>query len=104
MFVERSRTVRISIRMGWEHMVSEANTERFVFRARAGPLCSSECSKMHLCGHREKAEAVIGTVSARVFDLCATKVMDPMYHVCEGIVFAFHPNLISGRLRKVRAN
>ena len=59
-FVERSRTVRISIRMGWEHMVSETNTEIFVFRARTGPLCSSECSKMHLSGHREKAETAIG--------------------------------------------
>ncbi len=27
-FVERSRTTRISIRMGWEHMVSEANAEK----------------------------------------------------------------------------
>ena len=52
---KRSRTDRSSIRMGWDHMVSEASAERFVFRARAGPLCSSECSKMHLCGHREKA-------------------------------------------------
>jgi hypothetical protein len=59
-FVERSRTARISIRMGWEHMVSEADPERFVFRARAGPLCSSECSKMHLYGHLEKAETTIG--------------------------------------------
>ena len=41
-------------------LVSEANAERFVFRARAGPLCSSECSKMHLCGHHERAETVIG--------------------------------------------
>ena len=61
-------------------MVSEVNTDRFVFRARAGPLCSSECSKMHLCGHREKSETTIGTVYC-VFDVCATKVMDPMNHV-----------------------
>ena len=84
---ERSRTTRSSIRMGWDHMVSEASTERFVCRARAAPLCPSECSKMHLCGHREKAETVIGTVPARVFDVCTTKVIHPMNHVCEGIVF-----------------
>ena len=89
MFVERSRTVRISIRMGWEHMVSETNVERFVFRDRAGPLCSSECSKIHLYGHREKTETSIGTVSSRVFDVSVTKVMDPMNHVCVGIVFAY---------------
>ncbi len=28
-------------------------------------------------------------VPARVFDVCATKVMDPMNRVCEGIVFAY---------------
>ena len=86
---KRRRTVRILIRMGWDHMVSEARTERFVFRVRAGPLCSSECSKMHLYGHRQKAETVIGTVPARVFDVCVTKVMDPMNHVSVGIVFAY---------------
>ena len=45
---------------GLYHMVSETITERFMFRTRTGPLCSSECSKMHLCGHREKAETAIG--------------------------------------------
>ena len=81
MFVERSRTDRISIRMGWDHMVSETNAEIFVFRVRAGPLCSSECSKMHLYGHREKAETAIGTVPARVFDVCATNFIHPMNYV-----------------------
>ena len=42
--------------MGWDHMVSEASAERFVFRARAGPLCPAESSKMQLCGHRKKEE------------------------------------------------
>ncbi len=44
------------MKMGWDHMVSEASAERFVFRARAGPLCPAESSKMQLCGHRKKAE------------------------------------------------
>jgi hypothetical protein len=30
--------------------VSEASAERFVFGARAGPLCPAESSKMQLCG------------------------------------------------------
>jgi hypothetical protein len=34
--------------MGWEHMVSEASAERFVFRTRTGPLCPPESSKMQL--------------------------------------------------------
>jgi hypothetical protein len=42
--------------MGWDHMVSEASPERFVFRARAGPLCPAESSKIQLCGHRQKTE------------------------------------------------
>ena len=58
---KRNRTTRSSIRMGWDHMVSEDGSERFVFLTRAGPLCLSECSKMHLCGHHEKGETVIGT-------------------------------------------
>ena len=74
--------------MGWDHMVSEGSAERFVFRPRGAPLCPSEFSKMNLCGHREKAETAIVTVSARVFDMCATNVIHPMNHVCEGIVFA----------------
>jgi hypothetical protein len=78
---KRSRTVRSSIRIDWDHMFSEASAERFVFRTRAGPLCPSECSKMQLCGHREKTETVIGTVPVRVFDVCATKVIYPMNHV-----------------------
>jgi hypothetical protein len=53
---KRSRTVRSSIRMGWDHMVSEASPERFVFRARTGPLCPAESSKIQLCGHRQKTE------------------------------------------------
>ena len=71
---------------------SEPTTERLVFRVRTGSLCSSEYSKMYLCGHHERSETSIGTVSARVFDVCGTKVMDPMNHLCEGIVFACHPN------------
>ena len=59
--------------MGWEHMVSEASAERFVFRTRAGPLCPGESSKIQLCGHRKKVEKTdVGTVSVRVFDVCAT--------------------------------
>jgi hypothetical protein len=49
-------------------------TERFVFRARTGPLCPAVSSKMQLCGHRKKAEKVIGTVSVCVLDVCATKL------------------------------
>ena len=75
---KRTRTARSSIRMGWDNMVSEATAERFVFRARAGPVCRSECSKMHLCGHGGKAETAVGTVYAGLFDACATKVMHPM--------------------------
>ena len=44
---KRNRTDRNSMRMGWDHMVSEASAER---------LCPSESSKMQLCGHRQKAE------------------------------------------------
>jgi hypothetical protein len=62
------------MKMGWYHMVSEASTKRFVFRARAGPLCPGESSKMQLCGHRKKQKKLIGTVSVRVFDVCATKL------------------------------
>ena len=83
---KRIRTTRSSIRIDWDHMFSEASVERFVFRARAGPLCPSECSKMQLCGHREKVETVILTVSVRVFDVCARKFICHYYHVCEGIV------------------
>ena len=46
---KRSRTVRSSIRIGWDHMVSEAITERFVFRVGGVLLCPSKWSKMHLC-------------------------------------------------------
>ena len=53
---KRSRTARSSMRMGCYHMVSEASTERFVFRVRAGSLCPAESSKMQLRGHRKKAE------------------------------------------------
>ena len=65
------KRIRSSMRMGWYHMVSETSTERLVFRARAGPLCPAESSKMQLCGHHEKAETVTGTVSVRAFDVCA---------------------------------
>ena len=44
---------------------------------------------MHLCGHREKEETVIGTVSDRVFDVYTTKVMECMNHVCEDLVIAW---------------
>jgi hypothetical protein len=55
-FVKGAGPARSSIRMGWDHMVSEASAERFVFRARAGPLSPAESSKMQLCGHRKKSE------------------------------------------------
>ena len=58
-----------------------------------GPLCSSECSKMILYGHHEKVETGIGTVDARVFDVYTTKVMDPMNHVYEGIVFCMEDKI-----------
>ena len=67
---KRSRTARSSIKMGWYYMVSEASTERFAFRARASPLCGSECVKMQVSGHREKPETTILTVVFRVFDVC----------------------------------
>ena len=78
---KRSRTPRSSSRIDLDHMFSEASAERFAFRARGGPLCPSECSKMQLCGHHEKAETTIGTVPVRVFDVCATNVIYPMNHV-----------------------
>ena len=52
--------------------------ERFVFRARTGPLCPSECSKIQFCGHHEKTETVIETVSVCVFDVCGTNFIYPM--------------------------
>ena len=53
-------------------------------------LCEvlTECSKMQLCGHREKAETVNGTVPVRVFYMCGTNFMYPKNHVCEDIVLA----------------
>ena len=42
--------------MGWDHMVAGASAERFVFRARAVPLCPVESSTMQLYEHRQKAE------------------------------------------------
>ena len=39
------------------------------------------------CGHHEKSETVIGTVTPRVFDVCGTNFIYPMNHVCEGIVW-----------------
>ena len=53
----------------WDHMVSEDSAERFLFPDRGGTLCPSECSKIQLCGHLEKAETVILTVTDRVFDV-----------------------------------
>ncbi len=53
---KRNMTARSSIRMGWDHMVSEFSAERFVFRARVGPLCPGESSKMQLCGHRQEED------------------------------------------------
>ena len=35
-----------------------------------------------------KQKKLIGTVSVRVFDVCATKLHISMNHACEGIVFA----------------
>jgi hypothetical protein len=81
MYVCKRRTVRSSSRIDCHHMFSETSAERFVFRARAGLLCPSECSKMQLCGHREKAETAIGTVPVRVFDVCATNFIHPMNYV-----------------------
>ena len=47
---KRGRTVRSSIRMGWDHMVSEASTERFVFRVRVVLECLWSVSKKgHKC-------------------------------------------------------
>ena len=74
--------------MGWDHMFSETSAERLVFRARVGPSCPSECSKIQLCGQHEKAETVIRRVPVRVFDVCATNFIYHMNHVGEGIVFA----------------
>ena len=75
---KRSRTGRNSIKIGWDHMVSEASAERLLSRARVGPSCPPECSKMQLCGHREKTETTIGTVPVRVFDVCATNFVYPI--------------------------
>ena len=66
------------------------SSERFVFRDAAGPLCPSEFSKIHLCGHREKGKTVIGTVLDRVFDVRSTKVIHPMDNVYEGNYLFFH--------------
>jgi hypothetical protein len=63
------RTVRSSIRMGWDNMVSGTIPERFVFRDRTGPFCPTEYSKMQLCGHRKKSEKTDWDVSVRVFDV-----------------------------------
>ncbi len=42
---KRSRTTRSSMKMGWYHMVSEASTERFVFRVCSGVWC---VRKLHI--------------------------------------------------------
>ncbi len=61
--------------MGWDHMVSEASAERFVFRARTGPLCPVDSSKMKLCGNRKKTEKADWKVSVRVFELWSVRHM-----------------------------
>ena len=79
--LKKEQDRRSSIRVGWDHKFSETSTERLVFRSRTGPSCPSECSKMQLCGHHEKAETTIGTVPVRVFDVCATNFIYHMNHV-----------------------
>ena len=43
---KRIRTARSSMKIGGNHMFSEASAERFVFRARTSPFCPSEYVKM----------------------------------------------------------
>ena len=112
---KRSRTARSSMKMGWDHMVSEASAERFVFRARAGPLCPAESSKMQLCGCRKKAEKadwdgvcsgvwcvrnktsyIPWTMRAKASFLHDNQVPHPKYQCFCAV--------ISARLRKARAN
>ena len=50
---KRIRTARSSIRIDWDHMLSEASS----------------------------AETAIGTVPVRVFDVCATNFIHPMNYV-----------------------
>ena len=58
------------------NMVSEASAQRFVFRSRASPACSSECEKMKFHIQREEEpETAILTVDSRVFDVCAPNFM-----------------------------
>jgi hypothetical protein len=110
-----SRTVRSSIRMGWDNMVSETSTERFVFRTRAGPLCPAESSKMQLCGHRKKAEKTDWDgVCSGVWCVCNKTSYIP-WTMCAKASF-FHDNqvphpkyqwfcaVISVRIRKARSN
>ncbi len=85
-FYKRSRTGKSSIRMCWYHMLSEASVERFMFRARATPSCSSKCEEMHFHVHPEKPETVILTVTSRVFDRCTRKFICVINHVCALIV------------------
>jgi hypothetical protein len=68
---KRCRTARSSIRMCWYHMFSEASAERFGFRARETPSCTSACVKMQFHVQREERETAILTVVSRVFDGCA---------------------------------
>ncbi len=112
---KRSRTTRSSIRMGWDHMVLEGSGERFVFRAREGPLCPPECSKMKLCEHRKKTEKpdwdgvyscvwcvcsktsyIPWTIRAKASFLHDNQVPHPK-NLCFSV-------LISVRLRKTRSN
>ena len=43
---KRIRTVRISMKIGGDHMFSESSAERFVCRTRTSPFCPSESLKM----------------------------------------------------------
>ena len=43
---KRIRTARSSMKIGGDHMFSEASAERFVCRARTSPFCPSEYVKM----------------------------------------------------------
>ncbi len=89
---KRSRTTRSSIRMGWDHMVSETSTERFVFRTRTGPLCPVECSKIQLCGHLKKSEKSDWDGTCWCV-WCVCNKLHTSHEPCVwGIVFAWQPS------------
>jgi hypothetical protein len=83
---KRSRTARSSIRMCWYHMFLETSTERFVFRARETPSCTSECVKIQFHVQCKQPETAILTVTSRVFDGCSPKSICDIKNTCEGIV------------------